>query len=417
MLPAASAKHHANLKARSKVVATIESPVVLNHLFLSHTPGRRNASVASAPRIAPLYPASSVHTAQLTVGTAGRGTQGRGAGRAATQDGRVRSGDMRRETMGSSAVDGTAEGGGARDGSTEGGGRRTRVLMRGGSTDSEVSTTSAIETIETASNGTTSGDSDHDAVTDSTPDTPTDSLTDTPTDSLTDTPTDTAGLQADSLTDTPTQTSGLQADSLTDTQTAGLQADSLTDTPMDTAGPQTDSLTDTQTAGLQTDSQLDMPAQTAGLQTDSQLDRLAAVEASVRMTRQRSAVTTRQRRARPRRETASTERDPPTKPTLLEIAQGRGLAAADPCVPPARTPSPPPRSPPPDPPHATASRPFNPFPRQPVNTQRRQNGVKLGLYSNTATAPDWTIGRAQINACLHRQYMARVKQQAERSKR
>ena len=68
---------------------------------------------------------------------------------------------------------------------------------------------------------------------------------------------------------------------------------------------------------------------------------------------------------------------------------------------------------------------FNPFPSRLVNKNRTQNGIRLGLYSaesspsaETVTqrslpASKSAISRAQINACLHRQYMADVRQQAK----
>ena len=70
---------------------------------------------------------------------------------------------------------------------------------------------------------------------------------------------------------------------------------------------------------------------------------------------------------------------------------------------------------------------FNPFPRQAISKSRSEAGLKLGLYSAESLAElesnnqqqqvksgnIKTIGRAQINACLHRQYMAGVKQQGK----
>ena len=70
---------------------------------------------------------------------------------------------------------------------------------------------------------------------------------------------------------------------------------------------------------------------------------------------------------------------------------------------------------------------FNPFPSQHMNSRRTQNGIRLGLYSPSNLPKLETgmvkaqstkqIGRAQINACLHRQYMAEIKQQARSGKR
>ena len=69
--------------------------------------------------------------------------------------------------------------------------------------------------------------------------------------------------------------------------------------------------------------------------------------------------------------------------------------------------------------NATHKQVFNPFPSQHVSSRRAQNGVKLGLYPAGSvpklelgilrSRPLQTIGRQQINTCLHRQYMAEVK--------
>ncbi len=79
-------------------------------------------------------------------------------------------------------------------------------------------------------------------------------------------------------------------------------------------------------------------------------------------------------------------------------------------------------------------KPFHPFQSRPmINERRAQNGLRLGLYSpedlglqgvggtggrrgGAERGPVSSIGRAQINACLHRQYMAEVKQQAKNRK-
>ncbi len=74
-----------------------------------------------------------------------------------------------------------------------------------------------------------------------------------------------------------------------------------------------------------------------------------------------------------------------------------------------------------------AAKSFNPFANRPIiNERRAQNGIRLGLYSPDDISQQNSkkltvsqergvnnIGRAQINACLHRQYMAEVKQQAK----
>ena len=66
---------------------------------------------------------------------------------------------------------------------------------------------------------------------------------------------------------------------------------------------------------------------------------------------------------------------------------------------------------------AKANKVFNPFPSQVLSRRRAQNGIKLGLYSPDsvldmkADKPAMkNIGRQQINSCLHRQYMAEMKQ-------
>jgi hypothetical protein len=66
---------------------------------------------------------------------------------------------------------------------------------------------------------------------------------------------------------------------------------------------------------------------------------------------------------------------------------------------------------------------FNPFPSQHINRRRAENGVKLGLYSAdhipkvevgmVKTGIPKQLGRAQMNMCLHRQYMANVRQSAK----
>ena len=74
-----------------------------------------------------------------------------------------------------------------------------------------------------------------------------------------------------------------------------------------------------------------------------------------------------------------------------------------------------------------AAKPFYPFAGRHVNHQKVKNGIRLGLYSpdlvpgtdnnNAKKSPSLTsISRAHINACLHRQYMAEVKQQARSAK-
>ena len=78
---------------------------------------------------------------------------------------------------------------------------------------------------------------------------------------------------------------------------------------------------------------------------------------------------------------------------------------------------------------AGISKKFNPFPvaSRHISHKRTKNGIKLGLYSSEQLAaqepirelsskpPLSTITRAQINACLHRQYMAELKQQRSTS--
>lgn len=70
---------------------------------------------------------------------------------------------------------------------------------------------------------------------------------------------------------------------------------------------------------------------------------------------------------------------------------------------------------------------FNPFPSQHISHRRTQNGIKLGLY-NPGSIPKLetgivrtqevkAIGRSQIDACLHRHYMAEIKSQAKATKR
>lgn len=66
---------------------------------------------------------------------------------------------------------------------------------------------------------------------------------------------------------------------------------------------------------------------------------------------------------------------------------------------------------------------YYPFPSQHISRRRAQNGVKLGLYSADnvpklelgilRSRPLQAIGRQQINACLHRQYMAEVKKKVK----
>ena len=71
VLTAASAKHAASVLAESQVVAPIESPVVVNHLFVRRKPGSggRNRTIAGAPQIAPMYACSGIVNAQLGVKT------------------------------------------------------------------------------------------------------------------------------------------------------------------------------------------------------------------------------------------------------------------------------------------------------------------------------------------------------------
>ena len=75
-------------------------------------------------------------------------------------------------------------------------------------------------------------------------------------------------------------------------------------------------------------------------------------------------------------------------------------------------------------PSAKNAKSFNPFPSRHINRNRTQNGIRLGLYSadSMPVMEGFTkkqlgggkqVSRAQINACLHRQYMAEIKQQAK----
>ena len=78
----------------------------------------------------------------------------------------------------------------------------------------------------------------------------------------------------------------------------------------------------------------------------------------------------------------------------------------------------------------SAMKSFRPFQNRPmINERRAQNGIRLGLYSPEDISQQnakkiagncdrfvSSIGRAQINACLHRQYMVEVKQQAKNRK-
>ena len=78
----------------------------------------------------------------------------------------------------------------------------------------------------------------------------------------------------------------------------------------------------------------------------------------------------------------------------------------------------------------SAMKSFSPFQNRPmINERRAQNGIRLGLYSPEDISQQnakkisgncdrvvSSIGRAQINACLHRQYMVEVKQQAKHRK-
>ena len=78
----------------------------------------------------------------------------------------------------------------------------------------------------------------------------------------------------------------------------------------------------------------------------------------------------------------------------------------------------------------SATKSFSPFQNRPmINERRAQNGLRLGLYSAEDISQQnckkiagncdrivSSIGRAQINACLHRQYMVEVKQQAKHRK-
>lgn len=78
-------------------------------------------------------------------------------------------------------------------------------------------------------------------------------------------------------------------------------------------------------------------------------------------------------------------------------------------------------------PNQATQKSHNPFTIR-MNPSRAQNGVKLGLYSadNLPVVELGSkritrngvkeIGRAQLNACLHRQYMAEVKQQGRAGK-
>ncbi|XP_064632060.1 TBC1 domain family member 30-like isoform X3 [Lineus longissimus] len=71
----------------------------------------------------------------------------------------------------------------------------------------------------------------------------------------------------------------------------------------------------------------------------------------------------------------------------------------------------------------------NPFPVRYASQQRHKNGVKLGLYDPETALQDYEechrqrpshtkgISRAHINMCLHRQYMAEVRESAKKTKR
>ena len=479
---AASAKHAASVRAGSLVVAPIDSPVVVNHLFLhrkTSTAGR-NRTVTGAPQIAPMYACSGVINAQLGVKTRAIArakclleAQRRNIG----QDGAATRKDMttrneaktHKDAAIRTAVTTHDEAGACKDMATP---KETvmhderikRTHKRKDSTDSEVSNTSSVcgrssvssERSSVSSGGTVCAtDSESDAAQSSTSDSDIAVKTHDATDLMWladavvgDTVThDAAGddtvngdtINGDAVGD-DTVTDSEHSDFVDDNNASHVNGRDNGCAKEVGGDTDTDSDTDGSVAGLgdrrdycegaETDTNVDetndfdkSPRRSAeGEERDTRGSHLARDDAAEQThIHSRSVNNT----TKPGQE-GTTDSDHP--PTLLQLSRGW-------------TP------PPPDVdgkenageqygsrPHTGGAtsphveRVFNPFPSVHMSQRRARNGVRLGLYSTdnmprletgliVGSAGVKQIGRAQINACLHHQYMAGIRQKGRSSKR
>ena len=493
---AASAKHAASVRAGSLVVAPIDSPVVVNHLFLhrkTSTAGR-NRTITGAPQIAPMYACSGVINAQLGVKT-------RAIARAKclleaqrkniAQDGVATRKDMttRNEAKthkdaairtGGTAVTARNEVGARKDMAIRNDAsthkdvathndvathseRMKRTHKRKDSTDSEVSNTSSVcgcssvssERSSVSSGGTVCADSESDAAQPSTSDSDIAAKTRDVTDLmwLAD------AVVGDTVTHDAAGNDSVNGDTKNgdavgdDTVTDAADGDSMDDNNESHVNGRdngchkevggdtdTDSDTDNSVSGLG-----DRKDYCEGAETDTNVDETNDFDKSPRRSAEGEERDTRgshlacddaveqthihsrsiNNTTKPGQE-GTTDSD--HSPTLLQLSRGW-------------TPPPPDVDGKENAGEQYGSRPqtggatsprvervFNPFPSVHTSQRRARNGVRLGLYSTdnmprletgliVGSAGVKQIGRAQINACLHHQYMAGIRQKGRNSKR
>ena len=437
MLTAASAKHAASVRAENQVVAPINCPVVVNHLFVRRKPGSggRNRTIAGAPQIAPMYACSGVVNAQLGVKT-------RAIARAKSLL------EAQRRNPGQNAAV-------MRSDTTTQNDRVTRTHQRKDSTDSEVSNTSSVCGRSSTSSGSTvcAADSESEvslSVAKSESDSSADGGEVKDLIWLTDAVDgDTGGV----VTESQKSDSENGEQVISDDTDVGDSVADIGDRRESCEGAEAEDVIEfKETEDVDKLSQDRHDAKTDDkLFDDKHLchdDLSHGDETGQPGNTTRGSHTT---HSNTRQTQNNTSCNSPLKqdkldlrygaanidchPTLLQLASGwtppPGDSTADA---------------PPEGAHLTTcgngqlsrshisgatspvtERIFNPFPSVHVSQRRTRNAVRLGLYSTENTPKLETgivmgsgvkqIGRAQINACLHHHYMADIRQKARKTKR
>lgn len=450
VLTAASAKHAANVLAESQVVAPIESPVVVNHLFVRRKPGSggRNRTIAGAPQIAPMYVSSGIVNAQLGVKT-------RAIARAKSllEAQRRNTGQNVASTQNDAAIQND---------------RVKRTHQRKDSTDSEVSNTSSVCGRSSTSSGSTVCASESDAAAVSLSKSESDIAAksedikdliwlsdavdgDTVNGDVVDGDTVNGHVNGDTVVDNDDSESHKSEAEKVCGQEEGLDISDDSD-----IGDNDTDIGDIRDSceGAEVD---DVIAFDEAKDVDKLQQDRCGVEGNITQYSNNhfclngrpsgdnaGQPTTRgsHRNAAEKQQVDSTcdsktkQKDPGIRdgvansechPTLLQLARGWTPPPGDSTVDTengsdnlsiqhvSRSTSP------------HTERVFNPFPSVHVSQRRTRNGMRLGLYS-TENIPKLEtglvvgsgvkqIGRAQINACLHHHYMADMRQKARKTKR
>ena len=441
---AANAKHAASVRSESQVVAPINCPVVVNHLFVRRKPGSsgRNRTIAGAPQIAPMYACSGVVNAQLGVKT-------RAIARAKSLL------EAQRRNPGQNAVV-------MRSGATTQNDRVTRTHQRKDSTDSEVSNTSSVCGRSSTSSGSTvcAADSESErsiSVAKSESDSSADGGEVKDLIWLTDAGDGDAGGV---VTESQKSDSENGEQDISDDTDVGDSVTDVGDSVVD-VGDRRESCEGAEAEDViefkETEDVDKLSQDRHDAETDDKLSddkHLCHDDLSHGDETGQPGKTTRGSHithSNTGHAQNNTPHDNPRKqdgldlrygaanidchPTLLQLASGwtppPGDSTADA---------------PPEGAHLTtcgngllsrshtggatspvSERIFNPFPSVHVSQRRTRNAVRLGLYSTETTPKLETgiavgsgvkqIGRAQINACLHHHYMADMRQKARKTKR